>query len=128
MIKINTDGSIDFTWSGEYPPGVPEQIILDSNQQVVMVGRYSPGIRRYNSNGSTDNTFNPGTGANGDFVFSLVQDNNGKYLVGGQFTSWDSTTGINKIVRLQSNGTLDTTFSGGTGFNSDVLSIKAITI
>jgi uncharacterized delta-60 repeat protein len=55
-------------------------------------------------------------------VFSLVIQSDGKILAGGQFTLYNSTT-CNGIVRLNSDGSIDNTFSIGSGL-SDVRNIK----
>jgi hypothetical protein len=47
-----------------------------------------------------------------------------KVIVGGDFTSYKGTT-CNRIVRLNTNGTIDGTFNIGTGFNGVVRSIIA---
>jgi hypothetical protein len=43
-------------------------------------------------------------------------------IVGGGFSSFNGTTGINGIVRLNTNGTRDTTFNIGEGFEWTVCS------
>jgi Domain of unknown function (DUF5122) beta-propeller len=43
--------------------------------------------------------------------------------VGDAFTTYDGNSGINRIVRLNSDGSIDTGFNAGTGFNSDATSI-----
>jgi uncharacterized delta-60 repeat protein len=63
-----------------------------------------------------------GTGFNG-IVSSMALQSDGKILVGGNFTSYNSTS-INRIVRLTSTGSLDSSFSVGTGFNGVVSDIK----
>lgn len=51
-------------------------------------------------------------------------DASGKLYIGGNFTQYNGVS-INRIARLNSNGTIDTTFSGvTTGFNADVRTIK----
>ena len=47
---------------------------------------------------------------------------NGEILVGGNFTSYNGTP-VNRIVRLNSNGSLDSGFNVGTGANNSVLAI-----
>lgn len=78
-------------------------------------------IIRINPDGSVDNTFNPGTGFNGS-VTVLALQNDGKILAGGSFTSYNGT-GRNRIIRLNSNGTIDTDFNPGSGFNNTVHSL-----
>jgi uncharacterized delta-60 repeat protein len=65
-----------------------------------------------------------GTAA-GSNVLAIAQQDDGKILVGGGFTTWDGTAGRNRLVRLNSNGSLDTAFQTniGTAANSSVNSI-----
>ena len=53
------------------------------------------------------------------FVDKLVETSDNKYLVVGNFTGYDGTS-INRMVRLNTDGTIDGTFNIGTGFNADV--------
>ena len=48
--------------------------------------------------GKIDNTFDIGTGFNSS-VRSIIQDANGKYLVGGGFTTYQGST-ANRIIRV----------------------------
>jgi|JI10StandDraft_1071094.scaffolds.fasta_scaffold30884_2 uncharacterized delta-60 repeat protein len=75
-------------------------------------------IARLNTDGTLDNTFNPGSGFNG-LVWTIALQQDGKILVGGNFTAFNGTT-RNYLVRLNANGTFDNTFNIGTGFNSNV--------
>ena len=77
-------------------------------------------IARLNANGSRDDTFTPGSGANGT-VNAIAVQSDGKVIFGGAFTSVDGTT-RNRLARLNSNGTLDTTFNPNVG-GGDVHSI-----
>jgi uncharacterized delta-60 repeat protein len=71
-------------------------------------------IARLNSNGSLDTAFNPGLGAN-DKIQELTLQSTGKILVGGWYTSYNGTN-CNYFIRLNTNGSLDTTFNSGTSF------------
>jgi hypothetical protein len=76
-------------------------------------------IVRLNTDGSIDNTFSIGTGfSNACYIGKL--DSNGKLYVGGFFTSYNGT-GANYIIRLNSDGSRDTTFNMGTGFDGNPL-------
>jgi uncharacterized delta-60 repeat protein len=55
-------------------------------------------------------------------VHTIVIQSDGKILVGGAFATYAGTATA-KLARLNANGTLDTTFTVGTGFNNDVQSI-----
>ncbi|HNR29006.1 MAG TPA: tail fiber domain-containing protein, partial [Candidatus Dojkabacteria bacterium] len=80
-------------------------------------------IARINSDGSLDTTFNPGSGAN-DTVTSLAIQTDGKIVIGGNFTTYNGTA-RNRIARINSDGSLDTTFDPGSGAN-DTVSFLAI--
>ncbi|MEY3470703.1 MAG: hypothetical protein RLZZ223_53, partial [Candidatus Parcubacteria bacterium] len=78
-------------------------------------------IIRLNSDGSRDTSFNLGTGFN-DSIASLALQSDGKILVGGWFSNYNGDT-VNRIVRLNSNGSIDSSFNIGTGFNGSVYSL-----
>ena len=105
---------------------------IQSDGKIVAVGRYTSfngNTRRYivrlNSNGTEDTAFytNLGTGFNNASLglLAVAIQTDGKILVGGSFTTLNGTT-RNRLVRLNSNGTLDTSFSTnlGTGFNNNI--------
>ncbi|NDD40829.1 MAG: hypothetical protein EB082_20855, partial [Verrucomicrobia bacterium] len=75
-------------------------------------------IARLNRDGSTDLSFNPGTGAN-DSVRAMAVQSDGKVIIGGFFTTVASSP-ISYIARLNSDGTRDNTFTTGTGPNGQV--------
>ena len=75
----------------------------------------SSGIVRLNADGTRDTSFNIGTGIPG-IIWSVVLLNNGKIMVGGTFVTVNGAAS-SKIVRLNSNGSIDTTFNIGTGFS-----------
>ena len=101
-------------------------IVVQPNGKIILGGDFNTynGITKYklirlNTDGSIDTSFNIGTGfINTDVVFAVALQSDGKILVGGDFTSYNGNTAYNYLVRLNANGTLDTSFnSGGTGFN-----------
>ena len=75
------------------------------------------------TSGSIDSTFNIGAGTAGQILAVAVQ-NDGKVILGGAFTAYSGSS-FTRIVRINPNGTVDSTFNGGTGFNADVYSILA---
>lgn len=70
-------------------------------------------ITRLNVDGTIDNTFNPGTGANNS-VAEVVTQPDGKLIIAGYFTSFNGKNS-KSIVRLLANGTVDHSFNPGTG-------------
>lgn len=78
-------------------------------------------IVRLNSDGTIDATFTTGTGFN-QAIYSSYQQADGKIIFGGAFTSFNATA-CNRIMRLNIDGTYDSTFNPGSGTNSNVYKI-----
>jgi uncharacterized delta-60 repeat protein len=78
-------------------------------------------IVRLNADGSTDNSFVIGTGADG-IIECVTLQNDGKILIGGQFTKYN---GVDRkyLARLNPDGSLDMDFDTSSGFNSHVYSL-----
>jgi uncharacterized delta-60 repeat protein len=130
LIRLNTDGTKDasFDIGTGFDASVRTVKILD-NGKILVGGTFTnyQGVTTnrlilLNADGTKDTSFNTGTGFNND-VYTLVQQTDGKFLVGGLFTTFNGTT-VNRMVRLNTNGTLDTTFTTGTAFSSTVLTIE----
>lgn len=93
------------------------------------------GIARLNPDGTEDTTFNPGgTGAMGGAFFStqgvydIVVLNDGKILIAGGFFSYNGIP-ARGLARLNSDGTLDTSFNvGGTGVSGTYSLVKSIAV
>lgn len=56
-------------------------------------------------------------------VYAISIQNDGKIIIGGSFTSYNGIS-RNRIARLNSDGTLDTTFNPGTGASSFIYTTK----
>jgi uncharacterized delta-60 repeat protein len=77
-------------------------------------------IARLNNDGSLDTSFITGTGFNDEVRFiSPAIDGSGDVYVGGYFTNYNGTA-VGGIARLNLDGTLDTNFITGIGFNGEV--------
>lgn len=62
--------------------------------------------------GTLDATFKVNIGtASPSTLTAIAVDNDGKILIGGSFVSWNGDTNIKRILRLNQDGTLDSTFS-----------------
>jgi len=72
------------------------------------------------SGGAVDVAFATGTGPNTN-VTAVALQVDGKIVAGGQFTNFNGTT-VNRLVRLNTNGTVDAAFvtALGTGFSNTV--------
>jgi uncharacterized delta-60 repeat protein len=106
----------------------PEMMIEQPDGKIVYVGYFTSygataanRIIRLNADFSVDDTFVYGTGFNGDATALAIQSD-GKLIVGGNFTQYNGTA-RNRMVRLNTDGSLDTSFGIGTGFNATVWSV-----
>jgi uncharacterized delta-60 repeat protein len=119
IARLNTDGSLDTSFDPGADSGI-YSIAVDENDKIVIGGMFSNVdgtarnyIARLNTDGSLDTSFDPGTGIS-SLVYSVaIDENDGKIVAGGQFTSVDGTA-RNYIARLNTDGTLDTSFDPGT--------------
>lgn len=66
---------------------------------------------------------NYGTGFAGSDPYMAIKASDGSMFVGGNFTSYNGTT-ANRIVKIKPDGTLDTTFNTGVGFDANVRGIS----
>ena len=127
LIRLNVDGSRDVTFNSSL--GTTTNTIyacdLQSDGSIIIGGSFtnyngiaSPRIARVLPNGSLDTSFAVGLGAS-----SLVEEvhiqHDGKIILGGSFLSFNNIP-CGKIIRLNTDGTVDTTFVQGTGFNGDI--------
>ena len=123
--RLNSDGSIDTTFE---PSGGPDAEVYAvtplADGKILIGGAFTnvgsaarPGIARLNANGSLDTTFgssNTISGSNAPLVLALGVQPDGKIVIGGGF---DSVGGVPRrdIARLNSDGSLDTSFDPGAG-------------
>jgi uncharacterized delta-60 repeat protein len=129
LIRLNSDGSKDTSFnigSGFNATVFPIDIqsdgkILVGGSFTTFTGSTQNFLIRLNTDGSKDTSFNIGSGFNST-IRSIDIQSDSKILVGGNFTTYSGTT-QNYITRLNSNGTRDTSFNIGTGFNANVNSI-----
>ena len=126
IARINTDGTLDLTFNpGTGADPTIQTLSIQSDGKIIIGGNFTlfngisrNSIARLNTDGSADTSFNSGTGFTGD-IFSISLQTDGKIIIGGLFTSYNGITSKN-IARINSNGTLDTTFITGTGANGNV--------
>jgi uncharacterized delta-60 repeat protein/uncharacterized repeat protein (TIGR01451 family) len=137
IARMNADGSLDTTFLAAPNSGANNTVTclaLQPDGKIVIGGVFTSfnatnrfGIARLNSDGSLDTTFNPGFGVNGTVTCLALYPqsdpiNPGKVVIGGNFTTVNSTN-MNFIARLNTNGSLDTTFNPGAGPNAPVNAI-----
>jgi uncharacterized delta-60 repeat protein len=110
IVKLGVDGAINSTFSTNASRGNNVFAIeVDANNDVYLGGNFTKRIIRVNADGTTDTGFDVGTGFNGR-VSSIKIDSNSKIVVGGWFDQYKGTNCNTGIVRLETNGNLDTSF------------------
>ncbi|MFN8285295.1 MAG: T9SS type A sorting domain-containing protein [Chitinophagales bacterium] len=100
---------------------LPDSSVLVTGKFFYANERHINGLVKLKKDGSIDYSFNTGSGAN-DHVNVIVRQPDGKLIIGGDFTRFNNQT-INRIARLNSNGSLDTSFHVGTGLNNSVYAL-----
>ena len=128
IARVNTDGSVDTSFDPE-ANGPVLAVAVQSNGKILIGGSFTtlqpngagnpvavPYLTRINSDGSLDRTFNPTPGgAYGGKVTAITLQSNGQILVGGYFTTMQpngaaSANSVPYLARLNSDGSVDTTF------------------
>lgn len=120
IARLNADGTRDLTFGGA-GAGQVRAVALQPDGKVLIGGYFTTAdgaprkrIARLNSDGSIDNTFDPGTGVEGNdrLIDAIVVLPNGQILIGGDFTSVNGIARTS-IARLNANGGVDETFNAG---------------
>jgi uncharacterized delta-60 repeat protein len=129
IARLNSNGSLDT----DFDPGAGvsgalfssvKSIAVQGDGKVIIGGAFTSvngaartNIAQLHTDGSVDNGFNPRVDVAGAGVLagvnSLAVQSDGKIVIGGDFTGINGIARTN-ISRLNSNGSLDTTFNPGT--------------
>lgn len=124
VLRLNANGSLDSSFNpGSGADGLNVRAVsLQPDGKIVIGGNFTTfngttrnSIARLTANGSLDSTFDPGTGLDPNyFVFGLVIQSDGKIVLVGFFFNLNGVR-RNSIARVNSNGSLDSSFNTGTG-------------
>ena len=132
IVRINTDGTRDTTFNvGVGFTGTPNAIAMQSDGKFIVIGsmtNYSGSsitrIVRINTDGTRDLTYNSGTGlSNTSYAIAIQSDN--ETIVGGDFTSYSGSS-VNRLVKINTDGTRDLSFSPGNTTNGGIFTIKLL--
>jgi uncharacterized delta-60 repeat protein len=132
LIRLHPDGTVAHTFGTGFSgnqTGFETADVRDialargTSGQLYAVGEFTtfngqpvPRIARLNADGSLDTMFRSGLGFNSMPLATLpAQDGSGDLYVGGIFQSYNGVAAI-QIARLNADGSLDTGFATGTGF------------
>lgn len=129
ITRITAEGSVDFSFNVGL--GFNNQVYASALQQdgkLLIGGNFTSfnGVLRNRMvrllpDGTLDSSFNVGLGADA-IVETLLIQSDGKIVVGGRFSTFNGSV-FNRLVRLNSDGSIDTSFSVGTGFDKYVYTI-----
>ena len=128
LVRLNVDGSVDTTFrAGTGGDNTIDCVRIQPDGKILLGGFFLTFNRvtvnrlvRLNQDGSIDSSFDTNGGASGPVLAIDVQQD-GKILVGGNFATFGGTA-ANKIVRLNTDGSVDQSFLG----TSDIIGIGAI--
>lgn len=129
LARLTSSGSPDPTFViGSGADGSVQAVVVQPDGKVLLAGGFTTvngtvqnRIARLNADGSVDASFNPGSGVNAP-VLTLALQHDGKILLGGYFSAVNGAT-RHRVARLNSDGSVDTSFVPGTADNGYVNSI-----
>lgn len=129
IARLNSDGSLDSSFTsalyaglfGQYTALYVSSICIQNDGKILVAGRFSDSnfvagkcFARLNSDGSLDTSFNTGSGPNNDsYIHAMALQSDGKILIGGGFITSYNGTNQPSIIRINSDGSLDASFSPG---------------
>lgn len=126
--RLNADGTIDGGFiTGTGPNGFVRAVVVQPSDNKILIGGTFPQyngvnrtrIARINTDGGLDGTFTlTGTGVTGGDIFGIGLQSDGKIIIVGTFTGYNGTT-TNRIARLNTDGSLDATFTTNLGGAAD---------
>ncbi|HSY17192.1 MAG TPA: hypothetical protein VK815_02620 [Candidatus Acidoferrales bacterium] len=119
IARLRADGSLDATLNTDagLSAGLISCVAVQTNGQILATGNLTAffnnlshaGIARFNTDGSVDTSFDPGTGADSP-IYAMAIQPDGKILAGGGFASFNGTN-RSCLVRLNPDGSIDTGFN-----------------
>ena len=112
------DGTIDTSFQC-LNPKLPKAILTQPDGRIIYFKDQE--IGRLNINGDYDSSFL--STSNVDKINSVALQKDGKIIVAGKFSTFRQVP-KNDIVRLNPNGTIDTSFDSGIGVDNSIYSVK----
>ena len=130
VMRLNADGTLDktFNYGGAGAEGIVGVLALRPDGKIVIGGSFisyngdktaPKDVIRLNADGTRDTSFTPGgAGTNNrafdNVVSALASQPDGKLIVGGAFFKFNGDAAApHYVLRLNADGTLDTSFNAG---------------
>src|SRR6185436_315202 len=123
---ISDPGASDPTFYADFINKTMEKVLIEPDGHVIFGGWFTlvqelpsfdvftrRGIARFSSSGDFDASFGDGEGVTGTSnprVLDIVRQPDGKFIICGEFTSVHGVA-RSRIARLNTDGTLDTSFN-----------------
>ncbi|HEY5914357.1 MAG TPA: LamG-like jellyroll fold domain-containing protein [Verrucomicrobiae bacterium] len=129
LVKLAANGAVDADFNSPVPNGIINTLVEQADGKIIIAGDFTQletalgpqtrvRVARLNQDGSLDVQFDPGPGPDAEVKAACLSVNG--LLIAGAFSGVASTP-CGRIARLNSSGTLDTTFNAaGTGANATV--------
>lgn len=126
IARLNSDGSVDVSFNPGMGANRPiTALALQPDGKILIAGEFTSyngtprkHIARLYPDGRLDDTFNPSIGPD-SMVTAIALQPDGKILIGGAFVHYNGLS-RRRIARLNADGSLDLSFSPGTGANGVV--------
>jgi len=136
--RLNSDGTVDTSWQPNLNRNVLAQVV-QTDGKIVVAGAFTVlkpqtdttfttryYIARLNADSNVDQSYNPRASAQ---INSLALQSDGKIIVGGQFSFFRNgddlakNVDINRIARLNVDGSVDTAFNPNAGGQVNCLTV-----
>lgn len=133
IARLNPDGSVDTTFNpGSGTNSAVMNILVQSDGKILIQGLFGSVngfnrayLARLHANGLVDTSFQTGNfsaGSNTVWMRAIALQPDGKILVGGQFVAYNFVS-RGRILRLNADGSLDSTFNSTQGASGTVQEI-----
>lgn len=135
LIHYERDGALDTSFrvviAGDFQPQI-YRAAIQSDGKILISGRFinvngfpRPGIARLNPDGTIDGSFSPTTGVLPELIYNFTQQPDGKFIVVGDFTSYDTSL-RRRIARIFPDGTVDQSFNPGFAANGAIRQVAVV--
>jgi uncharacterized delta-60 repeat protein len=115
VVRFNNDGTLDPTFTPVTTSVSPDYIELQNDGKIIVAGSFSSvngvpnsNIIRLNANGTLDNSFSNAFILPEGWISSMTRSSSGNLLI--SHTAWVGNDRVEKLTRLNPDGTVDTGF------------------
>lgn len=127
--RLNANGTVDSSFTGVIN-GQATTLSVQSDGKIIVGGDFlfvstleGCNVVRIAPDGSIDNSFAPGIVTADQEIYTTLVRQDGKIMIGGRFSSYNQIAAHN-IISLNADGTHDSVFDSGEGFNYTVMTLE----